>query len=114
MARKPLNRKTDKRSKRTIDLIAKGLADAEARRFAPETVTVDKNGAQKTTQVLVNFPIAIAFFNDAKKNILIRTTPFTHELNPEMIKPFEQKTIYIQQGFLKLWDQGGYFQLLVE
>lgn len=82
-------------SKKSKKLVEKGLKDAKAGR-------------------IVSYPIQIDFFNDARKNILIRTTPWTHPKNPEMIKPYEQKTLYVQAGFLKLWDQGGYFQLLVE
>lgn len=88
-------------------IIDAGLADAKAGRV----VTYDTT---KTSKVAVDFPIQVDFFNDTGKNVLIRTTPWTHAKNPEMIRPKMTGKIYIQQGFLKLWDQGGYFQLLVE
>lgn len=91
----------------TLKKIKAGLADAKAGRV----VTYDSNKTYKTT---IEFPIQIDFFNDTGKNVLIRTTPWTHAKNPEMIRPKMQGKIYIQQGFLKLWDHGGYFQLLVE
>lgn len=84
-----------KLSKKSKVLLDKGLEDAKAKRLVP-------------------YPLVIDFFNDARKNILIRTTPFTHKNNPEMIRPFMSEKLYIQQGFMKLWDHGGYFQLLVE
>jgi hypothetical protein len=84
-----------KLSKASKALLDKGLEDARAGRIVPHYVQMD-------------------FFNDTGKNILIRTTPFTHAKNPEMIRPRTMEKIYVVQGFLKLWDQGGYFQLMVE
>ena len=88
-------------------LIDAGIADAKAGRIT----TYDKNA---TTKVEVSFPLCLRFFNDTGKPIVIRTTPWTHANNPETIQPLSEGKIYIQQGFLKLWDRGEYFQLLVE
>lgn len=90
-----------KLSKKAKALLDKGLEDCKAGRIV--------------SAVPVGGPyITLDFFNDTGKNVLIRTTPFTHEKNPEMIRPRMMEKIYVQQGFLKLWDHGGYFQLLVE
>lgn len=87
--------------------IKAGIEDAKAGRI----VTYDKT---KDTKVTVEFPICISFFNDTQKPIMIWATPWTHEKNIEVIPPLTAHNIYIQQGFLKLWDRGKYFQLLVE
>ena len=88
------------------ELLKKGYKEAKDGLTTPYTKAADS--------VAYPYPLKIAFFNDAKKNIVIRTTPFTHKNNPELIRPYTQEYIYVQQGFLKLWDLGGYYQLLVE
>jgi hypothetical protein len=93
-----------------------GLADAKAGRIVdcPVEGIITPKGESVVTRAEVDIPIAIDFFNDSRKPINIRTTPWTHAKNPEVILPLESKKIYIQQGFLKLWDNGDHFQLLVE
>jgi len=94
-------------------LVDKGLADAKAGRIVSSS-SVTPAGKTIITKVEVDWPICVDFFNDSRKPINIRTTPWTHAKNPEVILPLESKKIYIQQGFLKLWDNGDHFQLLVE
>jgi len=84
-----------------------GLDDAKAGRIT----TYDKNATSKITVI---FPITLDFFNDTGKPVHIRTTPFTHAKNPEVIPVRKSAKIYVQSGFLKLWDEGHSFRLLVE
>lgn len=91
----------------TRKVIDAGLADAKAGRVT----TYDKTAVSKVT---VDFPLVLDFFNYTGKVIHIRTTPFTHALNPELIPIGTNARIYVKSGFLKLWDEGHSFRLLVE
>lgn len=94
-------------------IIDQGLADAKAGRLVSVS-TITPAGKSIVTRAEVPWPICLDFFNDTKKPVMIRTTPWTHAKNPETIQPQESKKIYIQEGFLKLWDLGTYLKLLVE
>jgi hypothetical protein len=102
-----MKKKKPEISKKALKEIEKGLADAKAGRVT----TYDKTA---TSKVSVDFPICMDFFNDTGKVIHIRTTPWTHAKNPEVIPIRRGAKIYIQSGFLKLWDEGHSFRLLVE
>jgi hypothetical protein len=78
------------------------------------SVDISKAGTSRASRIEVDFPICISVFNDTNKPIMIRATPWTHAKNPETIQPKESQKIYIQEGFLKLWDYGTTFSLLVE
>lgn len=55
------------------------------------------------------------FFNDTKKSIHVRIVPTSYEKNPEVIFPLEIKKLYVRpNGFMKLWDCGDKFVLLVD
>ena len=59
--------------------------------------------------------IGFDFFNDTNEKIAVRTTPRSSNLNPVVIDSQESKRIFIRPGgFLKLWNYGLYYALLVE
>ena len=98
-------------------VIDAGIKDAKAGRvilYRPDAVAIDAKGTQTVTKVIVEFPIGITFFNDTLKPIVLRPSAGTHLKNPAMIVPCDSKVIYIQSGFLKLWEHRNHFQLMVE
>lgn len=59
--------------------------------------------------------VPFLFFNDGKKDILVKTTSRSSHENPERIKQKELKTLHIKpRGYMKLWDYEDSYHLLVE
>lgn len=59
--------------------------------------------------------VSMNFFNDTGKEVKIIRTINSYIGNPESVQPLEQVAVFVRPGgFIKLWDYGKYFHLLVE